>query len=227
MKRTWSIAALAACGAPAAPVAAPPATTTAETAPPPPTACPTGDALADAARRAWGAGDGPTEAICVALRAGGDTLWYLEGTWEASPEATVIHRHAALVTPGGEVRWHDGYETSYGEVMRSYAADHRAHDLDGDGVDELLFVSTYDAGGTIETSIGVATIRAGALVASDQTIPLGFDNSAADVDEAELRTCAADWVVDGRKVVITYAGDCERTGAAIYAWDGAALIPGW
>ena len=200
---------------------APPATAAAAAEP-----CPAGDALIETARAAWGKGPGEIYADCVALRAGGETLWLVDGTFDPGGDSMTMGMWTALVTPAGEVRWSAGDdELPYGAMMRTSSAGWTAADLDGDGTDEVLYETTYDHGGYLDSQLLVGRIAGGELVVAEG-VPLSSDNSAADVDEAEMVVCSGAWEVVGNQVAVTYDGpSCERPGRHLMSWNGTALAP--
>ena len=194
------------------------------------TPCPEGDALAETARAAWGKGAGTATAQCVAVSVGGETLWYVDGYFEPEPnDDMMMGMWTALVTPAGEVRWSSGDdELPYGVMMRDASGGHQAIDLDGDGSDEIVFVAGYSHGGYDQYSLGVLRLTANSLEGVETEVPLSSDNSAADPDPSELATCdASHEIVDagGKKhIVITYSGQCDRTGAVTYSLEGKTLV---
>lgn len=189
--------------------------------------CPSGEALNEAARRAWGKGAGTVTADCVALVAAGETLWFFDGTFEpGGPDAMSIGMWSALATPGGEVRWAEGEDDlPVGAMMRTYNVDWKAADLDGDGTDEVLHVAGYDHGGYMNSSLVIASIVGGQLTIASEGLPLSADNSAADPDPSELESCDGSWELVGRQVAVTYDGpSCERPGRHVFSWNGTALV---
>jgi hypothetical protein len=211
-------------------------TTVSGTAPPAAAAepCPSGDALNDAARAGWGKGEGVVTASCLALRAAGETLWLIDGTFEpGTGEEMSLGMWTALITPGGEVRWAEGEDDlPYGAAMRSYTDGWTAADLDGDGTDEVLYVAGYDHGGYMESQLVAASIAGGKL-AVGEAISLSSDNSAAvdpaDPETGELHVCDGAWELvpagAGRQVAVTYSGDqCEKPGRHVFSWNGAGLV---
>ena len=237
--RIWigTVAALAACGSPARTTtttattgetsgeAAPPPADAAPPEPPAATPCPEGNALARAARKAWGKGKGTATADCVALRVDGGTLWLIDGTFEPDPiDDEGVGMWTALVTPAGEVRHREGDDGfSWGMVERSSADGWRAVDLDGDGDDEVVWVTSYDHGGHLQEVLSVARVDRGALALVGDPLPLSEDNSAAGYPEDETRVCDARWELAARRIAITYGRGCERTGTVVYAFDGEKL----
>jgi hypothetical protein len=226
-----AIGALAACG-PAAPDQG---TTVGNQEPAPAraaaTPCPQGAELEAAAMKAWGKTGGSVYAQCVAASVGGETLWLIDGTYEAPPsdDNFMMGMWTALVTPAGEVRWTQGDdELPYGAVERSYSQDYQAADLDGDGNDEIVHVAGYSHSGFDESSLVVLKVTATGVEMMQTTIALSADNSAADVDPSELQTCdGAYQLVDAgggkKRIEVTYTGQCERTGTVAWTFDGQAL----
>jgi hypothetical protein len=196
------------------------------------TACPSGDALAEAARAAWGKGAGTVTADCVVMNLSGETFWLFDGFFEPEPNDDYsIGMWTALVTPTGEVRWAEGGDDFPASTMdKSASSEHEAVDLDGDGNDELVYVEGYSWGGNDDRSVVVVRVTtAGLENLPGENLPLSSDNSAADVDPSELYSCEGEHRIvdagDGRKLLeITYSGDCERVGPVVWAYDGKALV---
>lgn len=194
------------------------------------TPCPEGEAVNEAARAAWKKGAGSVYATCVAASVGGETLWLLDGYFEPEPnDDMMVGMWTALVTPAGEVRWVDGGDDfPYGAIMRDASGGHQAIDLDGDGNDEIVYVAGYSHGGYDSYNLIVMKVTASSVETVSGEVPLGSDNSAADPDPSELATCdAAHEIVDAggkKQIVITYSGQCDRTGKVTYGLDGKALV---
>lgn len=200
------------------------------------TPCPDGDALDAAATAAWQHGDGDVNAACVALAAGGRGLWLLDGFLTTKgDDGDALGAWTALVVPGGEVVSLTGEaDVPFGFLEHTTLDLWQAADLDGDGDDELLHFIGYAHMGYETTTLRLARVEGGALVAIGEDIPFSSDNSGAvDPDDPEgpaAATCTAEWklVPAGREqhIDITYAGEgeCERTGHHVYRVAGDALV---
>jgi hypothetical protein len=195
------------------------------------TPCPSEPTLTETARTAWNKGTGTITVSCVAVSVGGETLWYLDGSFEPEPnDDYMVGMWTSLVTPGGEVRWIEGDDDMpYSAIMNSYMGDLDAVDLDGDGNDEILYTAGYSHGGYEDASLTVMRVSAdGVESLAGENIPLSSDNSAADPDPADLSTCDAQWALaeapgGGKQIEIEYAGQCERTGKVVWRYDGKVL----
>jgi hypothetical protein len=192
------------------------------------TPCPTSAvAIAEAS---WGAAPGTVEEVdCVAYRSGGETLWLLDG-YVAPENADMVTMRSSVVTPAGETRWADEpMEVPWGQMEKSATTDQRAVDFDGDGDDELVWVTAYQWGGIDEESLVAAKIVDGHPKVEGDEIALSYDNSASDPDPSELSSCTASWeVIDdgaGKALAITRDGpNCDPPGKTVYGWNGTALV---
>jgi hypothetical protein len=184
----------------------------------------------EAARAAWNVGEGSITVDCVAVRSRGETLWLLDGSFE-EPDAMMAWLYSAVVTPAGAVRWaSEGDEVPLGALMRVASTSWTAVDLDGDGDDEVLWAITYSHGGYDEEHLQAGKLGPSGFEVAGDGILVSHDNSAADPDDGDVRTCDGSYqVIDGpggtRQVVVERTGeDCDPPGRAVYAWDGTALV---
>lgn len=233
--RPYPLLALAlAAGCGTAPSAPPPVAHTARgdepsTAAPP---CPEGPGLPALARRAWGKPDGEiVTTACAALVVGGEPLWFVKGAWE---DGRRVGLWEALVTPDGAVRWADGSDDHpHGTLMRLGDARLEALDLDGDGADEALLTETTERGGFAVTHLVVYAVTArGARAVNDPApIVLATDDegSIVELETGKVTRCDGALVTPaapggGRRIEVTYTGQCDRTGRRAWRYDGRALV---
>ncbi len=200
MRRALLFLAIAACSAPSKAPEAPPGNAT-EDDTIPVTACPGDVALVALAPRVWTRSTSFEHLWCVALRVGGEPRWYLAGY--ASAEDFDASPHAALVAPDGRVVWTEVDE--YDAVYVQPHGDAEAHDLDGDGSDEVVYAETIGEGADAWSALVV----------------VGFDGGATEIDQVALGDagCEAAWMIEERTIVITGEGACASFDGR-YRWDG-------
>lgn len=195
--------------------------------------CPSGPELLAAAARAWSKpSTAGLSAECVALRVDGETLWYLDGWWEGGEAAGWnVGMWSALVTPSGETRWVDGADDlPPAAIDRGGTTNHQAIDLDGDGTDELVFEANWAHHGYEDGSLVVMRVRADGVASAVPAdgLVLITDNSAAVDDPADAVTCQGSYrFVDdgpGKRLEITYSGQCERVGTRAWRLAGDKLV---
>lgn len=226
-------AALAGCGS------TPRATTPTPT--PPPSGreratCPTDDALTAVARKHFGAAPGDDlGATCTAVYTD-RALWVIDGYHQGSENGVALV--TALVDPATDTAvWVTGagdFDFPPGAVDRMSGPGLSPADLDGDGKDELISITGTAAQGYDVQTLAVFTIGPAGLIPAGE-IPFLEDNSASDVDPADLVSCSTAWKLiagpDGTKrldLTVTAQGSgelsCLPAGHHVMAWDGKALV---
>ncbi len=225
MKTRWAVAfslLVGACGhkAPAGPVGNGGDTAAAE-APP----CPTGPALGDRVARLFGVpvDDLASEPSCATghFPEAGQAIdaWLWEH--DAPDGNSGITVRIATVDGGGELsndtRLFEGLPPGVSDSSADLSL--QAHDLDADGVDELLFVHARDHGGVDSEELVVLRLTGGAWVDVGRRL-VKFDNSA--MGEPPEVSCAATWKVEGAAIVITPAGggggSSEECASTVETW---------
>jgi hypothetical protein len=227
--------ALAACGSTTTP--AHPVDNRAHAAAP---ECPPDENLVERARAAWALD--PAEPIDVTacapghfgedgwlveafVRAGGENADLIYEQWQsilgsASFDRVIVRGSASEVPP-----WY----------VEMGGGTWSAHDLDGDGIDELLDVTSYDHHGYVVENLSVFRVAAGQLERVG-TLALSYDNTSAADDEASTINCSAIHAVEpaaaAKHIVVTgtHAGardgaeqNCPKTGAHRYGLVGGKL----
>ena len=197
-----------------------------------PSACPPMPALREAVERHWQTTFGPQHSIdCVPGRFG-EPGYLLEVEVEpadgpsgddSSPRAGTLILAADLsraLLDGGleEIPW---------GMFESYDTAAQVHDLDRDGVDEVIDVWSSDRHGEMESGLLVLRVRDGAFVTVG-TVLLSSDNAAAiisdDLASLALRSCDSTWQIvprDDADVISVVSSWSEGDPA-----DGSCLPPG-
>lgn len=169
-----------------------------------PTPCPADAELTALAAEMWAPATDARDVWCVPVRVQAGRLWWIAGYANDAP-------HAALVEPPGNVIWKAAEPV---DEMYPDAELQHAEDIDGDGTDEILYVSTYGEGGGSSTELVVIGVGGARPVTAKAA--LGW--SSID-DEG----CLSDWSITDGVVVVTGAGECA-TFSGRFRWNGTELV---
>jgi hypothetical protein len=147
---------------------------------------------------------------CTPMRRGNQTYWWLSAGGSGQLQSR------AIVEPAARVAWRDkpaaGDAPLYGRAV--------AHDLDGDGNDEILFEETTTEGKESSSLLVVLAVSATDHAPVRGVAVLGTSTNAGATE------CHGEWrlVPDGvrQNIAIEQAGTCTAS-RAVYRWNGSKL----
>jgi len=174
-----------------------------------PAPCPSRAELDAIAAKAWAPASDVEDLWCQALRVDGEPHWWLAGYARVGPDEPGLPYYGLVATDGNAV-WTlaEPFDEFYPE-----GTDAEAHDLDGDGTDEVIYRETAGEGGG--SSFAVVVVGVGGGQPRFGRAELGWQNE----DEG----CAGEWEVTDGVVVITTEPACASY-AGRFRWDGSTLV---
>jgi hypothetical protein len=179
-------------------------------------ACPADAELAALGRRTWGSAT--ENAWCVALRRGTASYWWIAAEVAAPAGDDAMDgkpRAWALVGTDGTVAWkHTDPASPFGfELSRQDAVD-----LDGDGIDEVVYHQRFGEGGVFATELVVVSVTGEPRFATTHLGGGSIDGGDCDAGYQVVPAGRA------RRVEITRTGACDTLAARErLRWDGHAL----
>jgi hypothetical protein len=113
-------------------------------------------------------------------------------------------------------------------------ATYAAHDLDGDGIDEIVASWGSDRRGYVVSNVSVYRVKKDKLVRAGDPVPVSYDDSAAEPDK--MTSCEGNHAVEpaakGKQIAITVttisgkpeASNCLAKGKHVFALVGDKLV---
>lgn len=177
--------------------------------------CPEGDELKKQAAALFAVPADKIDEVSCARGKFPDSGWAIHARhWAASEDDNMLTERTALVDATGKLLGNAEQELPPGASDSSGSSDHQAIDLDGDGVDELVYVFASDKRGIMQEFVMVERLNKHTFEGIFQH-QFKFDNEASEPEDGVV-SCEATWKIDppgaDKKRTITFEPTAKVKG---------------